>query len=167
MRYFQRSVKYFLSLCVAYLLATELMWRLGMSLLSPRENVLMLLNTQRGVFMLVAVVALAATYPYFGFMRKRTYGNIVLNREAIIEVMMQSNFELLSEKDGSMTFIGNNFLKRLGMLFEDHIVVSRIDGNEEKIHVAGNRKAIAYILYRLEAAIDRAAEVNKEINEVA
>ncbi|MFI3328819.1 MAG: hypothetical protein SNH79_07045 [Rikenellaceae bacterium] len=157
MKYFQRAIKYLMSLCVIYLLAIHLMWRLGLSFLSPQESVMMLLHTQRGVMMIVAVVVLSAAYPLFGFMRKRTYGDIVANRETIIEVMALNNFALQSEIEGrEMRFVANNIMKRVGMLFEDQIVVTAAD--ENRIELSGNRKAIAYILFRLEVAIDRAAE---------
>ncbi len=156
MRYFQRSVKYMLALGVAYYMALVMMWRLGLSLLTPQQSVDLMLNSQRGLFMFIAMVALSAAYPLLGFMRKKTFGSIAKNRDAIIEVMAQHNFKLVSESEGKMRFIGANLMKRLGMLFEDHIVITQ--ASDERIEISGNRKAIARILFRLEVAVDNATE---------
>ncbi len=156
MRYLQRSIKYMFALSLSYVALVYLMSMLGLILISPEQMIITTLSSDRGVMMVVAIIALSATYPYFGFTRRKTEGNIERHREQIEDAFTACNFIMSSEKGGKLTFVGNSITKRIAMMFEDHVTVTQL--NEQTIEIVGNRKAVAYILFRMEIAIERANE---------
>jgi len=117
---------------------------------NPWTMMRIVLQTQRGMFMIAAFVLLAATYPLFGFMRKRIAGNVARNREQIVSAFRAQGFRLTEERDGEMTFRGDGFFKRLSLLGEDTIVV-RDTGTG--LEIDGIRRAVARIAYRLDGYI--------------
>lgn len=150
MRYFVRALKYFALLCVLYIAIVWLMYWSGSVPEHPWQMMRIVLQTQRGMLMIAAFVVLAATYPMFGFMRKRIEGSTAGNRDQIINAFRMQGFRLTDERDGEMTFRGDGVFKRLTLLFEDRIVVRDSDAGLE---IEGIRRAVARIAYRLEGYI--------------
>lgn len=150
MRYFVRALKYFAWLCVLYVAIVWLMYWSGSFTEQPWQMMRIVLQSQRGIIMVVAFVLLAAAYPMFGFMRKRIDGSVARNREQIVSAFRSQGFRLTGESGGEMTFRGEGFFKRLTLLFEDTIVVRDTDGGLE---INGIRRAVARIAYRLDGYI--------------
>ncbi|MFI3248149.1 MAG: hypothetical protein R3Y39_03365 [Rikenellaceae bacterium] len=151
MRYVQRSIKYFLSLCLVYAAMLYLMSLTEMMVLTRGETFRALMSTPRGGFMLFAVVALSAAYPRFGFVQRTLKGSVKVNREQIDRAFAQQHFKLMSEDERRLIYIADSPLKRLYLLFEDHILVTQVG---DEIELRGNRKTVAYVLYRLKPAIE-------------
>ena len=63
MKYLIRSVKYFIALCVLYLIIMALMLLTNTSVLTPSETFSALVHSTRGQVLIVAVVLLSALYP--------------------------------------------------------------------------------------------------------
>ena len=63
MKYLIRSVKYFIALCVLYLIIMALMLLTNTSVLTPSETFSALVRSTRGQVLIVAVVLLSALYP--------------------------------------------------------------------------------------------------------
>lgn len=104
--------------------------------------------------MAVAMVILAVAYPFFGFMKRNIKGDLVVNRDVIAATMLTQGFALREEREAKLIFGADNFFKRLTLLFEDHIVMTQLaDG---QIEISGNRKSVAYVIFRLEYAIGKA-----------
>ena len=72
MKYLIRSVKYFIALCVLYLIIMALMLLTNTSVLTPSETFSALVRSTRGQVLIVAVVLLSALYPKFGFAGRRS-----------------------------------------------------------------------------------------------
>ncbi|MFI3258807.1 MAG: hypothetical protein R3Y16_01785 [Rikenellaceae bacterium] len=159
MRYLQRSVKYFLALSALYFAMVFVMSLVANTLFTPGDTLRELFSSQRGVFLFVAVIALSLFYPLFGFMRRYTNGDIVKHREQIITSFRLQKMKLHHESDGRMTFVADNMFKRFRLLFEDHVKV--VQSEDGKLSVSGNRKAVAYVIYRLEVAVE-----NAELDEI-
>ncbi len=155
MKYFSRAFKYLISLCVVYLAVIYLMSLTGMSIMTPSQTLQALYSSQRGIIMVIAILALSISYPVFGFMRKEISGDLVKNREAIINSLAVNGFKLKSESRGEMLFESSNFLKKFTFLFEDEIVISQVG---DKLVVEGIRRGVALIIYRLESAIESSEE---------
>lgn len=151
MRYLQRSLKYFLALCGIYIAMVYLSSQLESAILTPGQQFRALMSTQRGLFLIVALFALAAIYPSFGFMRRYFEADIVGNREQILEAFSRQGMVLHHESEGRMTFVSGSLFRRATMLFEDHVKVVQME--DGRISIAGNRKLVAYTIYRLEALI--------------
>ena len=62
MKYLIRSVKYFIALCVLYLIIMALMLLTNTSVLTPSETFSALVHSTRGQVLIVAVVLLSALY---------------------------------------------------------------------------------------------------------
>ncbi len=162
MRYIQRSVKYFLSLVITYVAVVSAMTFVTMEYITPGDRLQIMATTPRGVFLLIAVIAISAAYPFFGFMKRVLPANIVVDRESIDRAFSSRGFIIWREDYGSgkLTYRAANLFKRAGMLFEDHITVRQLaDG---KIELSGNRKAVAYVLFRLEGLMYKAQNSNQE-----
>ncbi len=158
MRYLQRSIKYFLTLCVIYFAVMYLTAFATNAVFTPGDKFHAIISTPRGMFLVIAVFVLSAVYPMFGYMRRFISGDLVENREQIINSFMQQGMVLDHESEGRMTFIAGSFVKRIFMLFEDHVKI--IQHEDGKLAVSGNRKAVAYVIYRLEYAIESAKREN-------
>ncbi len=151
MRYVQRSIKYFLAICLVYAAMLYVMSFTEMMILTRGETFRALLSTPRGAVMLIAVVVLSAFYPRFGFIDRKVKGSIKIHREQINSCFAIQHFKLMSEDERRLVFIADNPLKRLFLLFEDHILVTQVG---DEIELRGNRKAVAYVIYRLRHAIE-------------
>lgn len=109
--------------------------------------------------MVVAIVALSIAYPFFGFMRRTIKGNFVTEQDIIIKAFETQGFRLHHRFDYRLVFVANSIIKRITMLFEDHILVTQIG---DEIEIRGNRKGVAYVVYRLEAALERERELEAQ-----
>ena len=117
-----RAVKYLIALCVIYAAIIWLMSSTGNMLLSPRESLMVILSSTRGVLMIVAIVILSALYPLFGFITRNVNGSTTKHRDLVINAFSMSGFSLIAELDGAMEFWTDNFLHRLTLLFENMIL---------------------------------------------
>ncbi|MFI3268814.1 MAG: hypothetical protein SNG14_03765 [Rikenellaceae bacterium] len=160
MRFFQRSIKYFLSLCLAYVVVLYALSFTEMMVLTRGQTFQAVFSTHRGLVMVIAIVALSAAYPYFGFMKRRLKGDITKERDIIIKAFELQHFRVMNIEEGfRITFVAEGLLKRLSMLFEDHILVTQMG---EEFEIRGNRKGVAYVVFRLEAALARERELEAE-----
>ena len=100
--------------------------------------------TQRGKMLMLAVVALSAAYPSFGFMKRRVKWNMAEQRDRLIEIFAAAGFSLKSEQEGKMVFRANNALDKLMMLFEDEITVEQYG---QWIDITGIRRGVAKVVY--------------------
>ncbi len=150
MNYFTRAIKYLFSLIIIYLAVVYGMTLVGFSSIPPQETLATLTHTTRGITMIIAILALSFSYPVFGFMRQEVSGDIVKHREQIIAAFAANGFSLKGEQSGEMTFANDNLIKKITLLFEDTVTVTQVG---DKIVVEGIRRAVPYIIYRLEGAI--------------
>lgn len=151
MRYVQRSIKYFLAICIVYIAMLYVMSLTEMLVITRGQTLNALLSTPRGVFMLIAVIALSAAYPRFGFIQRTVKGSIKTHRRQIDQSFTIQGFRLMSESDNRLIYIASSPFKRLFLLFEDHILVTQVG---DEIELRGNRKAVAYVMFRLSHAIE-------------
>lgn len=149
MKYVVRSLKYLVFLCVLYV---GLVWLMSFDSATPDVDLVELiraqLNSERGVWLVVAFVALAAFYPRFGFMRRRIAECDVAKDEIrIVNAMQTYGFKLVERRGEELAFRKTGFVGRLSLMFEDEIVVRRVEGGVE---LAGLRRSVARIAYQLE-----------------
>lgn len=102
--------------------------------------------------MLIAVIVLSLAYPRFGFVTRRLKGSLKVNREQIDRAFAAQHFILMSvESEDRLIYIADTMLKRVYLLFEDHILVTQVG---DELELRGNRKTVAYVLYRLKPMIE-------------
>ena len=146
MKYFIRSLKYFVALCVICVAILALMLATGTSALTLDQTVYVMFHTSRYATLFAAIVVLAALYPRFGFVVRKVEGDVEENREQIVNAFRSSGFSLRSEEDGVMVFRADTLLQKLMLLGEDEIRVSQYG---QWIVLDGIRRGVARVQYRL------------------
>ena len=139
MKYFIRSLKYFVALCVICVAILALMLATGTSALTLDQTVYVMFHTSRYATLFAAIVVLAALYPKFGFVVRKVEGDVEENREQIINAFKSAGFSL---RDGP--------LRKLMLLGEDEIKVSQYG---QWIQIDGIRRGVARVEYRLDSYI--------------
>lgn len=153
MKYIIRSLKYLLVLCVLYV---ALMWLSSVSTYGGAVDTMTLLRAQlsseRGVWLVVAFVALALFYPKFGYVCREVAGaDIEADRVRIDNAMQLYGFKFAEVRDGALVYRAEGVVRRVILLFEDEIVVRRTEGGVE---VEGKRREAVRIIFQLSAYID-------------
>ena len=155
MRYFIRSVKYLILLCVLYVALEWLMLFFAPDAtiegLTLGEVLNYRLEHDRGMWLVVAFLGLAALYPLFGFMKMRL-DNCNYERDAIrLENAMRTFGFKLKEDRGNVKIYGaDSILRRALLMFEDEIEVHIF---ESGIELRGLRRTVARVGYQLSAYI--------------
>jgi hypothetical protein len=147
MRYLIRAVKYFFAFCVLYVgvVWLSILTQKGMDI-SVWDSISATMATERGRMLALAVVALSAAYPFFGFVKRSVKWNMTTDADRLVEIFAAAGFALKEQGEGKMVFKANNILDRLVMLFEDEIVVEQ---QGEQITLDGIRRGVAKVIYRL------------------
>ena len=112
MKYFIRSLKYFVALCVICVAILALMLATGTSALTLDQTVYVMFHTSRYATLFAAIVVLAALYPKFGFVVRKVEGDVEENREQIVNAFKSAGFSLRGEEDGVMTFRADGPLRK-------------------------------------------------------
>lgn len=147
----RRSVKYFAMLCVLYAAIMTVLCATGMSAVPADRLTWVLFHTWRGAMLGGMALVLAATYPYFGFVRRQTDGDMAENRQQIVNAFAAAGFVLTHETDGCMTFRAAGALQRLRLLGEDETTVTR--GENGGMVIDGIRRVAVPVAFRIEAAV--------------
>jgi hypothetical protein len=147
MRYLIRAVKYFFAFCVLYVgvVWLSILTQKGMDI-SVWDSISATMATERGRMLALAVVALSAAYPFFGFVKRSVEWDMASEADRLVEIFAAAGFALKEQGEGKMVFKANNILDRLVMLFEDEIVVEQ---QGEQITLSGIRRGVAKVIYRL------------------
>lgn len=147
MRYLIRAVKYFFAFCVLYVgvVWLSILTQKGMDI-SVWDSISATMATERGRMLALAVVALSAAYPFFGFVKRSVKWDMATEADRLVEIFAAAGFALKLKSEGKMVFKANNILDRLVMLFEDEIVVEQ---QGEQITLDGIRRGVAKVIYRL------------------
>lgn len=147
MRYLIRAVKYFFAFCVLYVgvVWLSILTQKGMDI-SVWDSISATMATERGRMLALAVVALSAAYPFFGFVKRSVKWDMATDADRLVEIFAAAGFALKLKDEGKMVFKANNILDRLVMLFEDEIVVEQ---QGEQITLSGIRRGVAKVIYRL------------------
>ena len=152
-RYIIRSVKYLIALCVLYVAIVALMHYSGNLQhvgISFADQWAILFSTWRGWTMVGVTILLAATYPKFGFVKRRVKGNLALDREQIDAAFRASGFKFVGAESGALVYQAQG-LRRLMMLFEDRVVVREEEG---VLVFDGIRRATVPIAFSAERFIE-------------
>ena len=137
-RYWIRSAKYLLAFCVLYVGMLWVMHQLQnpFGLTFKQRWQMMFENDWRGVGMIVASIALALTYPFFGYAKRKVSGNIITDREQLDHAADFTGLVLVSESENELVYRARG-LRRLVMLFEDEV---RVRQEGDKVEIRGLRR---------------------------
>ena len=153
MRYFVRSVKYFILLCALYVALEWLMLTFAPDAaiegLTLGELLNYRLESDRGMWLVVAFVGLAAFYPLFGFM-KMSVDNCNYEHDSIRlnNAMRLFGFKLKEDRGNVKIYGAEGIVRRITLMFEDEIEVHIVEGG---IELRGMRRTVARIGYQFKA----------------
>ena len=146
----RRSAKYFVALCVLYAAIMAVLCAAGMSAVPADRLAYVLLHTWRGAMLGGMALLLAATYPRFGFVKREVAADFDGDRERIVNVFASAGFVPTGETDGRITFRAASGLRRLRLMWEDEITVTR-NGSGSTV-IEGIRRVAVPAAFRIEAA---------------
>ena len=153
-KYIIRSVKYLVALCVLYIALMAFMHHYNNPFgLTIEQRVQLMFSTWRGCGMVIATFVLAATYPFFGYVKRTFEGDIVADREQLNRAADFVGLELVSEstsENGVELVYHAKGLRRLVMLFEDTVRVRQCGS---QIEVEGLRRVAVRMAFDAERYI--------------
>ncbi|MFI3330496.1 MAG: hypothetical protein R3Y38_01660 [Rikenellaceae bacterium] len=140
--YILRAVKYFISLIILLGLIFALMFLSGQN---ANGQLIHTLTSSKGLLLALAIIALSATYPYFGYTVRAIRCRV--KEETITKVFELCGYELKARgEDGELTFRAQSIIKRAKTLGEDKITLKLED---KQMIISGIRKETVRIEYRL------------------
>ena len=131
MKYLRRSLKYFLQICIIFVLI------IGALMLSGYVSKDVAVAFRQGwtslAYIAVAFLAMSAAYPYFGYGKRRikAAGDPADHRKAIIGAVEARGYKLASEQEGEMRFCLKSPVSRLMRLYEDTVTITPVLGGFE------------------------------------
>lgn len=155
-RYLLRSLKYFVTLCLLFVALVWLKITYENLPLTMGQMMQLYFSAWNGWFMAVVIVVMSATYPLFGFVTRKTDGDITADRQQIEAAMATTGLVLKSADDNCLVFRATG-LQRLTLLFEDEVTVCQQDG---ELILSGHRRTVVRATIRLEGYL-----VNKRRDE--
>ena len=147
MRYLIRSVKFLVALLVLYVAAVWLMSVMGASMLSVRDTIFVMFQTLRGQLLVAAIVVWVAIYPKVGYVKRECVADFDADKEQITTAFVVSGYELVAQDENEVRYRASNILSRLRLLFEDEVVVRRVESGN--IEIEGVRRTVALVMMRL------------------
>lgn len=147
-QYLGHALRYLIKLLILVAIIYGLMFLLKGTRVSAEAAIIELVTTRTGLLLLIGLVALAAVYPTFGFVRRTVAADIVKDREKILNAFHSEGYILSSEDDGAMTFRTASPLRRFWMVWDDKVKVT--SAGEEAITIEGIRKTAVQAQFRME-----------------
>lgn len=148
-KYLLRSVKYFIAFCVVYVAFMALAHYTDHLPVTFAERWQLMFATWRGWGMVVGIILLAATYPFFGFAKRSFEADIVADREQLDMAAEVVGLRLVSASESELVYRADG-LRRLMRLFEDEV---RVRQNGNQVEVEGLRSSSVRMAYDAERYI--------------
>lgn len=150
MKYFIRSLKYFVALCVLCAAIMALNRLSGFATLTLEETFYVMFHTTRGMMLPAVIVLLAAFYPKFGFVQRKVEGDVGENREQIVNAFKSAGFSLRTDGGRRNDVPRRRPLRKLTLLGEDEDKSSQYG---QWILLDGIRRGVARAGYKLDSYI--------------
>lgn len=152
MKYFVRSVKYFLQFTVLFAVILCILVLIGMA--EADMNTILEDGWNSVWKILLMFAAVAAIYPRFAFIKRRAYIEKPWDecRDAIIEHMNERGYKIDLQEDKMLRFRLRAPFGRVAKMMEDAIIIT---AEEDGIHFEGLRKDVLRIVSALETILNR------------
>lgn len=143
MKYFGKAARHFLRLAILIGLLFAVMYLTNTLAISPAELV-----GSRGLILLVAMVAISAAWPSYGFASYEIYGSLVEHRAVIDSALAAGGYAPESSNEREVVYRATSAAKRLRYFGgDDRIVVSA--GGQSTIVVSGVRREAEQARFRI------------------
>lgn len=146
MRYFARALKHFVKMALLVALIYLAMNATDTLGINQQE----LLGT-KGLILLVALVALSAAYPSYGFVERTMEGSIQKDREILVESMIRGGYSLQREEDRQMHFRASSPIRRLLAMGDDKVTIGQPTPNT--LSISGQRKGVVEAEFRISSRL--------------
>ena len=148
-KYIVRSLKYLVAFCVVYVAFMAFVHYSEHLPITLAQRWQLMFATWRGWGMVVGIILLAATYPFFGFAKRSFVGDIVADREQLDMAAEVVGLKFIGENNGELLYRADGF-RRVMRLFEDEV---RVRQNGRQIEVEGLRSSSVRIAFDAERYI--------------
>ena len=148
-KYIIRSAKYLVAFCVVYVAFMAFVHYSEHLPITLAQRWQLMFATWRGWGMVVGIILLAATYPFFGFAKRSFEGDIVTDREQLDMAAEVVGLKFVGENNGELLYRADGF-RRVMRLFEDEV---RVRQNGRQIEVEGLRSSSVRIAFDAERYI--------------
>ena len=152
-KYLIRSVKYLVTFCVLYVALFCVMHQFDTTIRGDltlgQRWLMMFQNGWQGWSMVVGIILLATTYPYFGYTKRSISGNIVTDREQLNRAADFTGLVLVSESENELIYHAKG-VRRLVMLYEDEVKVRQ---NGDEVEIEGLRRVAVRMAFDAERYI--------------
>lgn len=154
MKYFVRALKYFVFLAVLLVVFVWIMTLMDKNInMGVWEYIGYKFSNDGGMLMLGALVALSASYPLFGYMRKSVERcNFEEDKVRIHNAMLVYGFKYVGECDGVHVYRAMGILRRVMLRFEDRIELRQVG---DSVEFYGLRGQVARVTYQLQGYLNR------------
>ena len=131
MKYLRRALKYFLQICVLFVVIIGALMLTGMvskDVAVAFQKGWTSIGYIAGIFLVMSFA-----YPFFGYGKRRirAAGEPAEHRENILEAMDVRGYKLVSEKDGEYRFCLKSPVARFFRIFEDAVTITPVLGGFE------------------------------------
>ena len=152
MKYFIRSVKYFVYIVVIFLIIVNIIFYTSQR--QPGIDNFMDLFKEGSIWQMLALfIAFAAVYPALGYYNKKIYtnNNFATKKQSIIDYMTDGGrYILTDDSNGQLTFRIRSPFIRFMRLYEDAIVINYTDN---PVVMSGLRKEVVRYSRNIESII--------------
>ena len=131
MTYLRRALKYFLQICILFVLIIGALMLSGM--VSKDISVAFQHGWTSVWWILTLFAAMSLAYPFFGYQKRKinVKGDPALAPEGLVEALKIRGYVLESEKDGAMAFHLSSPVNRAFRMWEDRITLTPVLGGFE------------------------------------
>jgi hypothetical protein len=148
-KYLLRSVKYLIAFCVLYVAFMAFIHYSEHAPITFAQRWQLMFATWRGWSMVVGTILLAATYPFFGYVKRTFEGDIVADREQLDMAAEVAGLKLMAGDEKELVYRAYG-LRRVIRLFEDEVHIRQ---NGSQIEVEGLRSSAVRIAFDAERYI--------------
>ena len=142
MRYFLRALKHFVKMALLVALIYLAMNATDTLGINQQE----LLGT-KGAILLVALVALSAAYPSYGFVERTVEASLEQHRDILVESMLRGGYSLQKEDGGELRFRASGPIRRLLAMGDDAVTIKALTPNT--VAIGGVRKGVVEAEFRI------------------
>ena len=131
MKYLRRALKYFLQICILFVVIIGALMLTGMV---SKDVAVAFQKGWTSIGYIAAIfLVMSFAYPFFGYGKRRirAAGEPAEHREAILDAMDVRGYKLVWEKEGEYRFCLKSPVARLFRLFEDAVTISPVLGGFE------------------------------------
>lgn len=146
--YIRRAAKYTIYLAIVFVIILVVMRMVDDGAYVPFID---MIGSERGLFVLSAIVIFALIHPFLGYNGKVILCNAEKNKDEVVNVMAMCGYKLTGHSDGVMTFRAVTLAKKIILLCEDTITITTSEVGTSR--VSGPRREVVRSAFRIDSYV--------------